>query len=100
MSFVTGVVIPIVGGILLIAARFTKSESPRWVLNALCLAGAAAVLAGIMALVGGHEYETNRALALVRLRGFLGGLIAGTLLTLAIAGELKFRRSAKNEGGE
>ena len=96
MSLLTGVLIPIVAGTLLIGARFAKSEYPKWVLNALSVAGVLAVLAGMISLLGGHEFDASRSVNLIRLRAFLGGTVVGSLLTLFVAGQLKFRKAPKH----
>lgn len=86
----------IIGGlILIIGPRVERSPSPRWVVTALSIAGLLFLIRGGMGafqLKWGADLGRRHLHDLQRIGASLGGMGAGVLLTLFIAGELRLRK--------
>jgi len=95
MNLVVTEAILCVGGVLLVVGGLTSAESPRWAGRSLVIAGVAAVVNGglrLAEILGKDVLESRTLLVTGRLAPYIGGFMVGVLVTLFVAGEMRFRK--------
>lgn len=97
-TIIAGIVIPLVGGLFLLAGRskWFRGDSPMWVGNVLVFAGIFSIARGVLACM---QYNKAEVIAshIDPCRTFLAGGIVGCLAAIAIAGELTPARWKKRK---
>jgi hypothetical protein len=88
----------VVGGVLLAVGGLTSGESPRWAGRSLVIAGVAAAVNGglrLAEILGKDALESRTLLVMGRLAPYVGGFMVGVLVTLFVAGEIRFRKKKR-----
>jgi tetrahydromethanopterin S-methyltransferase subunit C len=85
---ITGIVVPLVGGLLLLGGRVRRygGDSPSWACNVLALVGIMAIMYALLAVV--PEVNVGGIPYVQKCRTFIGGVATGCVIALTIAGEM------------
>ena len=95
----TGIVMAIAGIMMIAGPLLKKNDRAKWVNVAFIIAGIIAVVVSILifCLFFGSEYFSPIALTLLEhFKTLLSGFMAGVIVTLAVAGQLKRPKGEKS----
>ena len=98
INFITGVAMIVSVIMLIVGPKISKSRPTKWATVAFTTAGIAGIVLGILilCLFFGNEYFSTITLTLLEhYKTLLSGFVAGVIVTLAIAGQLKLSKGEK-----